>query len=176
MAYALCLRFDAEIEAAVTAVWEALAAGGAGGSMLQLGYPPHLSLAVLDDEPPLAVVEAALEAVADAAELDVQLGGVNRFADTSIVWLAVDGGAALHDLHRRLQRQLPTSQVREHYLTDAWVPHVTLQMDGDAERTMAFAGELWPGRPAGRCVKLELVQFPPVVVLRSVALRGEVPG
>lgn len=43
MAFALCLRFDAETEAAVAAVWQALAEGGVSNDMLRLGYAPHLS-------------------------------------------------------------------------------------------------------------------------------------
>lgn len=170
MAYAFCLRFDAETEASVTAMWHALAAAEADEGMLRLGYPPHLSLAVLDDEPPLAVVEAAMNAVADTAGFGLQLGGVSRFAGTSIVWLAVDGGVALGDLHSKLLRYLPTRQVREHYLADDWVPHVTLQMEGDADRAMAVASEVWPERRDARFATLDLVQFSPIAVLRSVAL------
>lgn len=170
MAYAFCLRFDAETEAAVVSVWHALAEGGVGDDMLRLGYPPHLSLAVLDDEPPLAVVEGAFEAVTDASAFRVQLGGVGRFPGTPILWLAADGGAVLGDLHRRLLGHLPVQQVREHYRAGAWVPHVTLQMEGDADRALAIGGALWPEARPARVIRLDLVQFPPVAVLRSMAL------
>lgn len=170
MAFALCLRFDAETEAAVAAVWQALAEGGVSNDMLRLGYAPHLSLVVLDDEPPLAVVEAAFDAVGGARAFSVQLGGVGRFAGTPIVWLAVDGGMVLGDLHRRLLGHLPIEQVREHYRAEAWVPHVTLQMDGEAGRALAIAGKLWPEVRPARVFGLELVQFPPVAALKSVGL------
>ena len=170
MAYAFCLRFDEATEAAVLAVWQALAAGGASDDMLRLGYPPHLTLATLDVEPPLAVVEAALDGVGDAAGFAVRLGGVKRFPETSIVWLAVDGGEALADLHLMLSGRLPEALVREHYRVGQWVPHVTLQTQGDAAMAMRIAQAAWPAGVEARVEHLELVQFPPVAVLKGLAL------
>ena len=170
MAYAFCLRFDTESEAAVAVLWQVLVDSGAGDDMLRLGYPPHLSLAVLDEEPPLAVVEAAFDAMSDMSGFDMQLSDVKCFADTPIVWLAVDGGTALADLHARLQALLPEALVREHYRQGRWTPHVTLQMQGDAAAAMMIAGEAWPQAVDARLVALELVQFPPVVVVKSVVL------
>jgi 2'-5' RNA ligase len=170
MAYAFCLRFDEANEAAVLAVWHALAAGGASDDMLRLGYPPHLTLATLDDEPPLAVVEAALDGLGDVAEFAVRLGGVKRFPETPIAWLAVDGGPVLADLHRQLSERLPEALVREHYRIGQWVPHVTLQTQGDADMAMRIADAAWPAVVKARVERLELVQFPPVVVLKGLAL------
>jgi 2'-5' RNA ligase len=170
MAYAFCLRFDDATEAAVLAVWRALAAGGASDDMLRLGYPPHLTLATLDIEPPLAVVDAALDGVGDFAGFAVRLGGVKRFPETPIVWLAVDGGSALADLHGRLLRRLPEALVREHYCVGQWVPHVTLQTQGDAAIAMRIAEAAWLALVEARVIRLELVQFLPVAVLKGLAL------
>lgn len=170
MAYAFCLRFDDTTEAAVLAVWQALAAGGASDDMLRLGYPPHLTLATLDDEPPLAAVEAALDGLRDVAGFAVRLGGVRRFPETPIVWLAVDGGEALAALHARLSDRLPEALLREHYRVGQWVPHVTLQTKDDAVSAMRIAEAAWPAIIGARVVGLELVQFPPVAVLKVLAL------
>lgn len=176
MAYAFCVRLDADSEAAVAALWSALAGGGADHDMLRLGYAPHLSLAVLDEEPPRVVVDAAMAALADEVGFGVQLGGARQFAGTPIVWLAV-AGAGLSRLHQRLLGQLPVDQVREHYRAGAWVPHVTLQMTGDAERALAIARERWPVERAARVVMLELVQFSPIVVLQCQPLAvGDTSG
>ena len=170
MAYAFCLRFDSATEAAVRVVWQALAEGGASDDMLRLGYPPHLTLATLDAEPPRAVVEAALDGVADAGGFVVRLGGVKHFTETSIVWLAVDGGSVLTDLHRRLSGRLPEALVREHYRVGQWVPHVTLQTQGEAATAMRIAEAAWPAVVEASVAGLELVQVPPVTVLRGLAL------
>jgi 2'-5' RNA ligase len=170
MAYAFCLRFDAETEAAVSAVWTALADAGISEDMLRLGYAPHLSLAVLDDEPSQDVVEGALTSLPGYGALSLQLGGVRQFEGTSIVWLAVDGGAALTDLHTRLLAVLPVNQVRTHYRPNQWVPHVTLQMLGNVDTAMALVAEQWPAQVLARAIRLELVRFPPVIVQRSFAL------
>ena len=169
MAYAFCLRFDDATEAAVLAVWQALAEGGVSDDMLRLGYPPHLTLATLDEEPPLAVVEAALDGLA-ADGCVVRIGGAKRFPETSIVWLAVDGGEALAELHQRLAERLPEALVREHYRVGRWVPHVTLQTQGDAVAAIRIAEAAWPTAVLARTVHLELVQFPPVAVLKGLAL------
>ncbi len=171
MAYAFCLRLDAETEAAVATLWRALATGGAGDDMVRLGYAPHVSLAVLDDEPLRSAVDAALAILRGDADFGVQIGGAGRFEGTSIVWLSVEG-RALAGLHRRLLGQLPVDQVRAHYRAGAWVPHVTLQMMGDAKRALAIARERWPVGRAARVVGLELVRFPPIQVLDRIALGG----
>ena len=111
-----------------------------------------------------------MEAVSDLAGFALRLGGVKCFPDTSIVWLAVDGGAGLADLHARLLDRLPKALVREHYRSGRWTPHVTLQMQGNAVVAMRIAQARWPAIAEAPVVALELVQFPPAVVLRSVAL------
>lgn len=166
MAYAFCLRLAPGAEASVAALWGNL---GDDNSMLRLGYPPHLSLAVLDVEPPLAVVEAAFEAVRDTPSLALRLGGARQFPGTSIFWLSVNGGSALTHLHRKLLDRLPKDQVREHYRAGLWTPHVTLQMDGD-ETTLSVAQAAWREPVATQFLQLDLVQFPPVRVLKSAAL------
>jgi hypothetical protein len=168
--YAFCLRLDPAAEASVAALWQGLVDGGAGEEMLRLNYPPHLSLAVLDVEPALAIVQAAFDAACDTPMLAVQLGSAKRFPETEIVWLAVDGGEGLAGLHRRLLAHLPDAQVREHYRIGHWTPHVTLQMSGDAGSALALAGVVWPTPMAARIIGLDLVQFSPVRVVKSVAL------
>ncbi|HWU17754.1 MAG TPA: 2'-5' RNA ligase family protein [Devosia sp.] len=167
MAYAICLRLDAEAEAAVAAIWQKLAGAGISDDMVRLGYPPHLSLAVLDEEPDESVVAGAL---VDGGAIDCQLGPIGRFEGTDVVWLALAGGAPLMDLHRRVLARLPADLVRSHYRVGNWTPHVTLQTTGDAVRAMALADSAWPEARSARLTAMELVRFPPVAVLESRAL------
>jgi hypothetical protein len=48
MAFAITLRFSAEIADAVSARWTRLADAGLSRSMLDLKYPPYVTLAVYD--------------------------------------------------------------------------------------------------------------------------------
>ncbi|UJW86792.1 2'-5' RNA ligase family protein [Devosia sp. SL43] len=171
MAYAFCLLLDEGTDASVRSLWQALVTAGAGDHMLQLGYPPHLSLAVLDEEPPREVVDMAFASVAGGRSIELTLGPARRFEGTTIAWLAVEAGDALRDLHRSLSETLPTDAVREHYRPAVWTPHVTLQITGDVDRALAIADAAWPEPVQARFTAVELVQFPPVTVLKSVALR-----
>ncbi|UXN75391.1 2'-5' RNA ligase family protein [Devosia sp. A8/3-2] len=168
MAYAICLRLDADAEVVVEAVWRKLAGAGISDDMVRLGYAPHLSLAVLDEEPHEAVVAGALE---DGVAIDCQLGPVRQFDGTDVVWLALAGGEVLMDLHRRVLQRLPTELVRSHYRIGSWTPHVTLQTKGDATRATALAEAAWPEQQSAKLVGMELVRFPPVVVLKHRAFR-----
>jgi len=175
MTFAYCLRFDQGTEAAIGALWQVLVAGGGGDDMLQLGYAPHLTLATLDGAPSQAVLAAAFEGVSDLSAFDLTLGGIEVFAGTAIVWLAPAGTPTLAALHDRLLSLLPGALLGEHYRTGQWTPHVTLQMRGDAELAIALSRAAWPGEVSARVVALELVQFPPVTVLRSQRLAAGAP-
>ncbi|MBR1273718.1 hypothetical protein [Bradyrhizobium sp. AUGA SZCCT0283] len=59
MAYAVSLLFNSEIADAVSARWQRLADAGLSRSMGDLGYQPHLTLAVYD----ALAVEAASAAL-----------------------------------------------------------------------------------------------------------------
>jgi len=170
MAYAVCLRLDDVSAAAVSELWRALVDNGGSSEMLQLGYPPHLSLAVLDGDPDRAAVEAAFKSLHDTVVLPATLGGPRCFDGTSIVWLAVDGGKALKRLHGRLMAHLPVSMVHEHYRDGQWTPHVTLQLNGDVDQALELANRVWGDPRPSRFVGLDLVQFPPIRVVDSLSL------
>ncbi|WP_224703047.1 2'-5' RNA ligase family protein [Devosia aquimaris] len=171
MAYSFCLTLDAATDAAVRSIWQQLAAEGICNHMVTLDYVPHVSLAVLDDEPPRETVEAALAAMRSVRALTVRLGGVRSFEGTTIAWLAVEGGDALEAMHSHLMAHLPIDKVRAHYQPGLWTPHVTLQMEGDVARGMAAISRSWPERRAARIDALDLVQVPPVVVLNRIRLQ-----
>ena len=98
MALALVLLFDAAASAAVSELWDEMAARGISTSMTDLGYPPHLTLITVDDETLAPVLDKGVAELAKDARLDVALGPVGRFAETDVVWLGCDGPGLL-DLH-----------------------------------------------------------------------------
>ena len=169
MALALSLVFQDEAVADVRALWRALADAGISRDMLDLDYPPHLTLVVADDDGLEDKMGLALQAV-ERCPVTIRLGGVHRFDGTSVVWLACDGGEALMSLHADIARQLPLQAIRSYYRPGQWTPHMTLQTTGDAEAASTLAGKLWQATPVLRAARLELARFLPVQVLDGVAL------
>src|SRR5690606_39490061 len=98
MALALSLIFDDEAVANVRALWQALADAGISRDMLDLAYPPHLTLVVTDDESAEDAMQRALQ-WGLGREVSIQLGDVSTFAGTPVVWLACNGGEVLTSLH-----------------------------------------------------------------------------
>lgn len=169
MALALSLVFGDAAVADVRALWQALADAGISRDMLDLGYPPHLTLVVADDDGFEDEMRLALQA-AEGHTISIALGGVHRFDGTSVVWLACDGGEALTALHADIASRLPLQAIRPYYRPGHWTPHMTLQTTGDAEAAMALAGKLWRATPVLRAARLELARFLPVQVLEGVTL------
>lgn len=169
MALALVLLFDAVASAAVSELWDEMAARGISTSMTDLGYPPHLTLITVDDETLAPVLDKGVAELAKDARLDVTLGPVGRFAETDVVWLGCDG-AGLLDLHAQAAALVGDEEVSAHYRPGAWVPHVTLQTAGHADEAERFAAERWTGLVEARTAAVELVRFSPIVTLRRLGL------
>ncbi|WP_417308162.1 2'-5' RNA ligase family protein [Devosia sp.] len=168
MALALSVRFDAATSAVVAEVWAAFDQHGISSDMVQLGYPAHVSLLVLDDESLAGELSEGLASLAGKVPASVTLGDVRQFPGTSVVWLECLG--ELTGLHDAAAAMVPSQKIWPHYRKGSWTPHVTLQVDGDVSRAMDFATANWhPGRTAYPTL-LELASFPPVVVLESLAL------
>lgn len=171
MDYAITLTFDIATDTDVRGIWQAVADAGVGEYMLRLGYRPHLTLAVIDENAPLDAIEAAFDMLATSSPIALQLGEIRRFEGTPVVWLAVDGGPHLASLHRMLVGNLSAESVHPNYRAGVWVPHITLYHQGEGpERAEAIARAIWLAPRSASGHRLELVQFPPAAVLRSTAL------
>lgn len=162
MAIAVCLRFDEQTEALVEQLWRAL-----GSDMLQLGYPPHLTLVVVSDEVDLGVLLHALPRIASHVPASVELGEPRMFPGTEVIYLPCSG--ELRPLHKLVADLVPRDLVHEHYRPETWTPHVTLQTKGDAGRTLALAAVEWRACDAVP-VALDLLSFPPVAVYASLSI------
>ena len=171
MALALSLVFRDEAVAEVRALWSSLADAGISRDMLDLGYPPHLTLVVADDDGAENAMRHALQA-AEGRAVTIRLGGVDRFEGTPVVWLACDGGEGLKSLHSDIAAQMPLQAIRPYYRPGQWTPHMTLQTTGDPEAAVALARELWQATSILPAAKLEMARFLPVQVLAAVALTG----
>jgi 2'-5' RNA ligase len=173
--YAVTLRLDAAAAVRVELMWRALADQGGDDDALRLGYAPHVTLAVLPDTAPAEAVEDAVFRVARTwDELPVVLAGLGVFPGTPpVIWAAPVVTERLLARHGTLHAALAPFPVHPHYRPEAWVPHVTLSQQGrsPAGRAVERAASAWDGPIKGRLDRLDLVEFLPVNVLRSAALR-----
>ncbi|MFJ5543916.1 2'-5' RNA ligase family protein [Micromonospora chalcea] len=143
-----------ELEAAVRAAWDRLAAAGLP-SLARNTHPtnrPHLTLASVEEFPPGA--EQRLADLCDAAlPLPVRLERVAVLDGTApLVWL-VHPTPQLVALHGAVWDVLAgASGARSWHLPGRWIPHLSLALrfgGADRRRARAVAGA---GRPAGAFV------------------------
>jgi 2'-5' RNA ligase len=172
MAFAVSLLFDPETAAAISARWAWLAATGISRSMLDLGYKPHVTLAVYDG----LIVDrtiAALDGVFGHVDrLAVTLTGVTTFGSGSgVYYAALAPSSELMRLHATILGAMGEA-CRPHYQTGSWTPHCTLATDipdADMGNVNAILDRDW--RPlAGQFETAELVEFTPVVGIRNWVL------
>lgn len=172
MAFAVTLLFDSDVATSIAARWELLAAAGVSRSMLDLGYSPHVTLAV-HDGPIDAGAAAALDRVfAQAGRMAMTLTGVTTFGPGSgVCYAALASSPDLMCLHARTVSAMG-SGCHPHYRTGHWTPHCTLATDMsdlDMGRANAVLDKDW--RPLqGFFVRAELVEFVPVIRMKSWAL------
>ncbi|MFC0406992.1 2'-5' RNA ligase family protein [Roseomonas elaeocarpi] len=174
MPYAISLLFDDTAAAHVRRMWCALAEQVGSDDAIRLGYPPHMTLAVLPDTAPIAdVEEAAFRVTGKWTTLSVVLAGLGVFPRTRpVIWAAPVVTSELLARHADLHAALMPFGVHPHYRPGSWVPHVTLSQEGavSADRAIEAAGSAWSGPVSAECRQVELVRFRPVDVLRSQAL------
>ena len=169
MPIAITLRLDPLAAAAVKDMWRILAEAGIATDRHDLGYPPHITLAIYPDEVADNAVQAAFVRVtAQWRALPVKLGGLGIFpAPSSILWAAPVVTAELCACHAMVCEDKADLPIHPQYRQGAWMPHVTLSgAIEDPERAIAVLRPGW--QPvAGFLDQVELVRFHPVEVLRS---------
>jgi len=174
MPLAVTLRFDAATAPVIAAMWQSLAAAGIDRDRHDLGYAPHITLAVYSDDSPTAVLRDAVEHASHAwGPLPVTLAGFGIFpGSTAILWAAPVFTLALRTRHAEMLAALPGLTAHADYRPDVWVPHVTLSGGlADPAAALALLLPLW--RPvSGRLDRVDLVRFRSVEVLYSRHLPG----
>jgi len=172
MAFAVTLLFDSETATAISARWELLAAASVSRSMLDLGYPPHVTLVVHDGPIDVGVSVALDRVFAQVDRMAMTLTGVTTFgAGSGVCYAALAPSLDLMRLHARTVGAMGDA-CRPHYQTGRWTPHCTLATDMsdlDMGRANAVLDKDW--RPLeGFFERAELVEFVPVVRIKSWAL------
>lgn len=160
------LTFDAKTEAALRGLWQVIDDAGLPSKMLEMNYPPHMTLFVCEGID-LDGLRPHLPAfVAENPPLPVPFPGLGVFADlVPVVHLPVTRTPALQAFHQAFWDLCKPFIVGEspYYRPDIWFPHVTL----DREIPLGMAGAIVDAllrvpRPAhGLLLNLVIVDFPP---------------
>ncbi|MBS0644678.1 MAG: 2'-5' RNA ligase family protein [Proteobacteria bacterium] len=167
-------RLDPIAAAGIERLWQALAERLGADDSLQLGYHPHVTLAVLPDTAPVAPIDAAVARLATIWTVQpVTLAGLGVFPGTPpVLWAAPVPTSGLLAWHSELHAALTSLPVHPHYRPGAWMPHVTLAKEAHwpAERLLEAALSAWDGKLQGSLDRIDLVRFRPVAILRSEPL------
>lgn len=168
MALAVALLLDPAATAAVRAIWEEMAALGISTSMIDQGYPPHVTLLVVEEEGLAPTLDVHLPELAAHARLELKIGAAGRFDGGDVVYLGCEG-EELKALQMQAAALAPPGAINVHYRPERWTPHVTLQTGGHADAALELVTELWAGMDA-RSVAVELLRFPPVATLKRLGV------
>jgi 2'-5' RNA ligase len=174
MPHAITLRLAEADCAPVTALLDRLAAAGIADDLLQLGYAPHITLAVYPDDADASALAATAAALSVQWKmLRVRIAGLGIFANSpAVLYLAPVVTSALLVRHAQLLARHPAAG---HSASGAWVPHVTLSAalaapSGLAAAVATVSPVFAPFEAA--LDRIDLIRFAPVDVLFSGALAG----
>jgi len=142
MPYSINIRSDDGSSSRIRDLWALCERLEERPSMRALGYPPHFTLAVLDDaqEPRLvAAVESLPESL---STVTVRFDRIAHFETPSsiVLWAAPSNPAPLAELHGQVHERVNSGTCRSNYRPGFWVPHCSLAVAIDlARRSEAMA-------------------------------------
>lgn len=169
MAYAITLGLDPAAATSVTALWQALASRGVSDEALQLGYAPHVTLAVFaGNADQQRLLATARDQSGQWRELPITLSSLGVFPGKSAtLFLAPTATQALLERHAALLACIAEETVDPHYQIGHFVPHVTLAKGlRDPAAAIAALGPLRLPIQAS-LDRVEVVRFRPVELLAS---------
>ena len=172
MAYAVSLLVNSGLAEIVSERWMQLSDADVSRSMLDLGYPPHVTLVVYDALG-VDVAIAALDGIFENLDqMAVTLTDVTTFGGGSgVIYAALAPSPDLIRLQAKAAAAIG-EVCRPHYRTGSWTPHCTLATgvdDIDLDRAKTIIERDW--RPiTGVFEAAALVEFLPVTEIRRWAL------
>jgi 2'-5' RNA ligase len=167
MSFAITLRLDPISARLIEAMWQTLAIKGIDTDRHDLGYAPHITLAIYPDDAPVVQLAAATTQLGQHwRSMPIALSGLGIFpGPKATLWAIPVVTSALLARHAELQAALPGQPTNPHYRRDSWVPHVTLS-GGLSDPTPGLAALLPLWRPiTGVLNRLDLLRFRPVEML-----------
>jgi 2'-5' RNA ligase len=152
--------------------WIRLADADVSRSMLDLGYPPHVTLTVYDTLRADVAIAAFDRVFENVDQMAVTLTDVTTFGDGSgVLYAAVKPSPDLMQL-QAITAAAIDEVCRPHYQTGSWTPHCTLATgvnDTNLDRAKTVVERDW--RPlTGVFEAATLVEFIPVAVIKRWTL------
>ncbi len=169
MPYAITLRLDDASADQVRHVLTALA--DVADDVLQLGYAPHLTLAVYPEASDPAMLQAALRRIRWPSQ-PIAFPALGVFPGSpAVLWLAATPSAEL--LRRQAELVAAAPGADAYYQPGKWMPHVTLAQEladtHAAGAALAALSQAW--RPiSGHLNRIDLLHFRPVEIISTRAL------
>ncbi|WP_026783406.1 2'-5' RNA ligase family protein [Pleomorphomonas koreensis] len=173
MPYAISVKSAGVTAANIVRMWDEASVFEPVGSMRELNYPPHLTLAVFPEYPgEFGAIIAEVFSSQDS--LRVTFEGVRYFDnDLLVLWAKPCSNEALLNLHATLHSHIDPLACDEHYRVGRWVPHCSLATR--VPQSAKSAAIKWAeSKTLDFSVVFDLVdfvEFPPVVVHRELRLR-----
>jgi hypothetical protein len=143
MPYAIELFFDQQTESIIRGLWQAIAAAGIRSAMIEVGYRPHVSLAVCDDLDVEGLHDPLTAFASSLSPFDLTFPTIGMFTrPEGVLFLGVTVTESLLALHRTFNHivQPYTSTLRSYYCVDRWVPHCTLAFGLERADLLVAAG------------------------------------
>jgi 2'-5' RNA ligase len=172
MAFAICLKAVNDTAGPIRALWEEVARFKGRPSMATLGYPPHLTLAIYGNLPPVPVGAILRRAFAGRSALRLTFTRLRFFDNPLVLWVEPSPSTDLASAHAGVHACVDPRLCHPHYQLGAWVPHCTLGTEiltEHREEAIAFAA-----RPIAAFEVIfdvaDCVSFAPVVVIAEQPL------
>jgi 2'-5' RNA ligase len=167
MPYAITLLLDRIAAGKVLAMYRALSDSNVSHDQIDLGYPLHLTLATLDDTANANDLRTITTSVTRSwRSWRVRFAGFGIFPDTpSTLWLCPIVTSDLLERQSTLCAQLPIFSLRNHYLPERWVPHVTLAKDVSQPSAALAAVQTLDLPTEAGLVEINLIYFRPPKVI-----------
>jgi len=127
MAFAINLRSDHASAERLRELWFLSSELEDTSSMAALNYPPHITLAVYDEDP--GELAPLLTELCTALPVQhVRFSSLNMFRAPHglVLWAAPELPEALLMIHRQLHASVNAKHSRQNYQPHNWVPHSTI--------------------------------------------------
>jgi 2'-5' RNA ligase len=172
VAYAVSLLFNSSLAEIVSERWMRLTDADVSRSMPDLGYPPHVTLAVYDTLKADVAIAALDRIFENVDQMAVTLTNVTTFGGGSgVLYAALASSPDLMRLQAKAAAAIG-EVCRPYYQTGSWTPHCTLATGIDntnLDRAKAILERDW--RPlTGVFETATLVEFIPVTVIKRWTL------
>ena len=172
MAFAISLKAVNDTAAPIRVLWQEVARFESRPSMVDLDYPPHLTLAVYDNHPRVQAGAVLRQAFAGRSALCLTFTRLRFFDDPLVLWAEPSPSADLTSAHARVHACIDPQLCHPHFRPGVWVPHCTLGMGILAkhrEEAIALADRPIPSFEVVFDVA-DCVSFAPVVVVAEQPL------